>query len=263
MSAYVTAYEHFNEYRSILKMTTGSANFDSLIDSIQEGQFYLFYGSNKVVLDGLVYGLLVNCVLPKQKHGFESMVLYINNTDYYQPDKSKILNPETIANAAKCMGIEPKVVFKNIFAQVAYNQRHQLAIAKQVVDFITTTRNQDIRLLVINNLTKYFKESKYKNYAASNLKEVIGILSKVCAQNRVALICTGDANATSKGVVARPVGWTYLKHAFNVIVYLRESISHPQAYKATLVKHQYSKTPKSVLLHTRKASRMLMLLDGS
>jgi hypothetical protein len=51
--AYVTAYEHFNEYRSILKMTTGSANLDSLIDSIQEGKFYLFYGSNKGVLDGL------------------------------------------------------------------------------------------------------------------------------------------------------------------------------------------------------------------
>ncbi|HYV51945.1 MAG TPA: hypothetical protein VE971_01515 [Candidatus Eisenbacteria bacterium] len=110
----------------------------------------MFYGSNKAVLDGLVHGLLVNCVLPKQKHGFESMVLYINNTDYYQPDKSKVLSPEKIANAAKCMNIEPKVVFKNIFAQVAYNQRHQLAIAMQVADFITI-RNQDIRLLVINN----------------------------------------------------------------------------------------------------------------
>jgi RecA/RadA recombinase len=257
----MTAYEHFNEHRSILKMTTGSANLDSLIDSIQEGQSYLFYGSNKAVLDGLVHGLLVNCVLPKQKHGFESMVLYINNIDYYQPDKSKVLSPEKIANAAKCMGIEPKVVFKNIFVQIAYNQRHQLAIAKQVADFIT--RDKDIRLLVINNLTKYFKESNYKNYAVSILKEVIGILSKVCAQNRIALICTGDANVTSRGLVPRPVGGTYLKHTFNVIVYLRESVSHPQVYKATLIKHQYSKTPKSVLLNTRKASRMLLLLDGS
>ena len=72
---------------------------------------------------------------------------------------------------------------------------------------------------------------------------------------------TGDANAASRGLVPRPIGGTYLKHAFNVIVYLRESISHPQ-YKATLIKHQYSKTPKSVLLNTRKANRMLFL-DGS
>ena len=82
---YVTAYEHYNKHRTTLKMTTGSANLDSLIDSIQEGQFYLFYGSNKAVLDGLVHGLLVNCVLPRQNHGLESMALYINTSYFICP----------------------------------------------------------------------------------------------------------------------------------------------------------------------------------
>jgi hypothetical protein len=96
VSAYVTAFEHFNQNRNTLKMTTGSAILDSLTDSIQEGQFYLFYGSNKPLLDGLVHRLLVNCVLPKQKHGFESMAMYINNVDYYLLDKSKVLSPERV-----------------------------------------------------------------------------------------------------------------------------------------------------------------------
>ncbi|MGA9154112.1 MAG: hypothetical protein WBZ36_26315, partial [Candidatus Nitrosopolaris sp.] len=126
-SAYTTALEHFNGYRSMLRMTTGSANLDSLIDSVQvlyandlinEGQCYLFYGSKKI-LEGLVHGLLVNCVLPREKHGFESMALYINNVDYYQPDKSKVLSPERIAVVAKCAGIDPKVVFKNLFVRIA------------------------------------------------------------------------------------------------------------------------------------------------
>src|SRR4029077_16938730 len=115
-----TAFDHFNEHRNTLKMTTGSAGLDSLIDSIQEGQFYLFYGNNRAILDGLVLQLLVNCVLPmKEKHGFESMAVYMNNVDYYQPDKSVVLSPEKIAIAAKCAGIEPKVVFKNLFVQMA------------------------------------------------------------------------------------------------------------------------------------------------
>jgi hypothetical protein len=259
-----TAYDHFNEHRNTLKMTTGSANLDSLIDSIQEGQFYLFYGSNKAFLDGLIHGLLVNCVLPvREKHGFESMAMYVNNVDYYQPDKSKILSPEKIAMAAKCAGIESKIVFKNLFVQIVYNQRHQLAVANQVSDFIES-RKQDIRLLVVNNLTKFFKESKtkLKNYSASMLKEVLGILCKVCARNRIALICTGDANITSKGVIPRPIGGTYLKHAVNVIVHFEESISYPQASKASLIKHQYYRTPKSVVINTRRTGRML-LLDGS
>jgi RecA/RadA recombinase len=256
--SYVTALEHFNETRNILKMTTGSANLDSLIDSIQEGQFYLFYGSSKGVLDGLAYQLLVNCVLPV--HGFESMAMYINNVDYYQPDKSKVLSPEKISIAAKCAGIEPKIVFKNLFVQIAYNQRHQLTVANQVSDFIESGK-KDIRLLVVSNLTKFFKESKHKNYAAGILKESLGVLCKICARNRIALVCTGDANITSKGVIPRPIGGTYLKHAINVIVYFAES-SYPQSYKATLVKHQYSKTPKSVIVNTWKAGRM-MLADGA
>jgi len=40
--ANASAFEHFNEHRNTLKMTTGSASLDSLIDSIQQGQLYLF-----------------------------------------------------------------------------------------------------------------------------------------------------------------------------------------------------------------------------
>ena len=186
-----SAFDHFNECRSTLKMTTGSAGIDSLIDSIHEGQFYLFYGNNGSILDGLVLQLLVNCVLPmKDKHGFESMAIYMNNVDYYQPDKSVVLSPEKIAIAAICAGIEPKIIFKNLFVQIAYNQQHQLVIAKQISELIES-KKQDIKLLVVNNLTKFFKESKNKNYSAVMLKEVLGTICRICARYKIALICTG------------------------------------------------------------------------
>ena len=252
-----SAFDHVNEHR--LKMTTGSSELDSLIDSVQEGQFYLFYGKNKAILDGLVHGFVVNCVLPVREHGFESMVVYVNNVDYYQPDKSLVLNPEKIAITAKCSGVEPKIVFKNLFVQIAYNQQHQLAVAKQIAELIES-REHDIKLLIVNNLTKFFKESKNKNYAASTLKEALGIFCRICARNKIALICTGDANVTSRGIIPRPIGGTFLKHSVNVIVHLREySVSNPLAFKATLIKHQYAKTPKSVIINTRKTGRMLLL----
>ena len=254
-----SAFDQFNEHRNTLKMTTGSAELDSLIDSIQEGQFYLFYGKNKAILEGLVHGLLVNCVLPVREHGFESMAVYVNNVDYYQPDKSVVLNPERVAIVAKCSGIEPKIVFKNLFIQMAYNQQHYLAAAKQISELIES-RKQDIKLLVVNNLTKFFKESKNKNYAANTLKESLGTICRICARNKIALVCTGDANVTSKGIIPRPIGGTFLKHTVNVIVHLREcSLSHALAFKATLIKHQYSKTPKSVIINTRKTGRFLLL----
>jgi hypothetical protein len=172
------------------------------------------------------------------------------------------LNPEKIAIAAKCSGIEPKIVFKNLFAVMAYNQQHQLKVTKQVCDLIESKKH-DIKLVIANNVTKFFRDSKNKNYSANMLKESLGILGKCCARNKIALVCTGQANLTSRGIIPRPVGGTFLKHAVEVIVHFRESsLSHPLTFKATLIKHQYSKTshdPKSLVINTRKIGRFLLL----
>ena len=257
---FLSALEQFNEHRNTLKMTTGSADLDSLIDGIQEGLFYLFYGNNHVALDALVYTFLVNCVLPiKQRHGFESMAVCINNSDYYDQRKTASLNPEKIGVAAKCAGIEPKIVFKNLYVHPAYNQQHQLTVAKTVAKLLES--NNDIKLLVVNNITKFFRESKNKMETANILKQVIGIISKVCTKNKVGLVCTGDSNTTSKGIIPRPIGGVYLKHAANVIVHFKEfsKTSGIASFKATLIKHQYTKTPKSAIMYVRKAGGMTLL----
>ena len=92
-----SALEHYNENRTTLKMTTGSADLDSLMDGIQEGMFYLFYGNNPVVLDAMVYRFLVNCVLPvKQKHGFESMGVFLNNVNYYDYSRKTEISKSSV-----------------------------------------------------------------------------------------------------------------------------------------------------------------------
>jgi hypothetical protein len=113
----------------------------------------------------------------------------------------------------------------------------------------------------VNNITKFFKESKSKREAANTLKQVIGIICKACTKNRVALVCTGDANTTARGIIPRPIGGIYLKHAANVIVHFKEfsKTSGIPSFKATLIKHQYTKTPKTATLYVRKAGGMMLL----
>jgi Rad51 len=258
--SFLSALEQFNEHRTTLKMTTGSADLDSLIDGIQEGLFYLFYGNNHVALDALIYTFLVNCVLSvKQKHGFESKAICLNNTDYYDQRKTAALNPERIGVASKCAGIDPKIVFKNLYVHPSYNQQHQLSVAEEVAKLIES--NNDIKLLVVNKVTKFFKESKNKMEAANILKQVIGIIVKTCTKNKVALVCTGDANTTARGIIPRPIGGIYLKHAANVIVHFKEfsKTSSIRSFKATLIKHQYTKTPRSTVMYVRKAGGMMLL----
>jgi hypothetical protein len=138
-----SALEQFNEHRNTLKMTTGSADLDSLIDGIQEGLFYLFYGNNNyAVQDSLVYRFLVNCVLPiKQKHGFESMGVCFNNADYYNSRKTS-LSPEKLGVAAKCASIDPKIVFKNLYIHITTIMINSLSIAISI--FLTNAKKYKI-----------------------------------------------------------------------------------------------------------------------
>src|SRR5436309_3180796 len=224
-----SALDAFNVYQNTLKMSTGSAELDSLIDSIQEGIFYLFYGTHRIIFDSMVYRLLVQCVLPvKSEHGFESMAICFNNSNSNYNNnrntRTTFLNPEKIGIIAKCASIDPKIVFKNVFIQTAYNEQQQISVAEQLSNIIES--NENIKLLVINQLTKFVKDSKskYKRKEAANvLKKVLGIVCRVCAKNKVAIIATGDANQTSKGMIPRPLGGMYLKHAANVIVNIKEN----------------------------------------
>ena len=259
-----SALERYNEHRTTLKMTTGSSDLDSLIDAIQEGMFYLFYGNNSIILDAMVYRFLVNCVLPvKQKHGFESMGVFFNNVNYYDYSRktSASVNPEKIGVAAKCSGINPKIVFKNLYILTAYNENHQLSVAEQVTKLLES--NKDIKLLVIHNLTRFFKDStgNKKMETANLLKQIIGMICKVCGKNEVALVCTADSNMTSRGMIPKPTGGLYLKHAANVIVHIKEQsgTSTVPSFKATLLKHQYVKTPKSAIIYTKKTGGMVLL----
>ena len=214
-----SALEHYSNQGNCLKMTTGSGELDSLFDGIQEGLFYLFYG-DLLPLDALSHRLLVNCILSVKVHGFESMAICFNNTDYYGRGKM-ILNPEKIANTAKVANMEPKVVSKNLYIQTAYNSNLQLQIAKEIAHLIED--NSDIKLIVINNLTKFFRDSRAERRleTASTVKEVISIINRVCAKNKISIVVTGDSILSSKGVIPRPIGGTYLKHIANVIVYLK------------------------------------------
>jgi hypothetical protein len=175
-----SALEHYSTQGNCLKMTTGSGEFDSLMDGIQEGICYLFYGDS-LPLDALSHRLLVNCILSIKEHGFESMAVCFNNTDYYGRGKM-ILNPEKIANTAKATGIDPKIVSKNLFVQTAYNSQHQLQIVNEVTDLLQGNKN--IKLIVINNLTKFFKDSSGQNRLeiANTLKEVVSVINRACAK---------------------------------------------------------------------------------
>ena len=288
-SAMNCALDLLNQYDTIQKMSTGSAELDSLIDGMQEGLFYLFYSTseNQLILDSLLNRLLVGCVLPKngKKHGFESMAILFNNIDYYtDKNKHQLLNPEKIATIAKYAEIEPKIVFKNLYVQTAYNLEHQVTVAQEIAKKIDS--NPDIKLLVIRDLTKFIIADNKSSYDASNryddsgtLKKVLSILHQTCVKNKVTMVASGYCGVPSNGIIPKPIGGTYLKHIVNIIINLKPNLNNgyyyttsvntgggsSTSYKATITKHPYQLTPKSTNIYAKRIGKrknpMLFIFD--
>jgi hypothetical protein len=262
-----------DQFSTLKKMSTGSAEVDSLIDGVQEGSFYLFYSSyeNQLILDSLLYRQLIGCILPKsKKNGFESAAIFLNNIDFSKDkNKHQLLNPEKIGVTSKYAGIEPKIVFRNLYVQTAYNQEHQAQIAGEIADKLES--NPDIKLLAIRDLTKFLviDPNWNANDDVNTLKQTLGILYKSCAKNKVAIVATGNCNTTNSGIIPKPTGGTYLKHLANVIVHIKpilwsttsnNSAASPYVlFKSTMIKHAYQKTPKSVNFYARRIGKFLIL----
>src|SRR5919106_2615753 len=187
------ALDLLDQYCTIRKMSTGSSEIDALIDGVQEGSFYLFYSNheNQLILDSLLYRQLIGCIIPKQR-GFESQAMFLNNIDFsIDRNKHQLLNPEKIAVTSKYAGIDPKIVFKNLYIQTAYNQEHQVASAEQVAEKIES--NPDIKLLAIRDLTKFLARDVNWNSGddSNTLKKTLGTLYRVCTKNKVAVVAMG------------------------------------------------------------------------
>jgi hypothetical protein len=240
-----TAAEVLEEERTLLRLRTGSVDLDDLIDGIQQGQFYLLYGNDQEILDTFVYRILVNCVLPYGKRGSGVKGIYFNVCNYHQG--KTILDPSRLATIAKCAGVDPNMIFEGIYAVSSFNENQQISATKECVKIIED--DNDIRLLVVQNLTRFIETSSKPLEARKILRQVIGILRRIASKNEISLVVTCTASKTHRSKLPKPKGGVFLRHEANFVVFLDEmKRENPPSIRATLVKHPYKATPKSVVL---------------
>jgi len=249
-----TAAEGLEEERNRLRLTTGSGDLDGLLGGIEEGSFYLFYGEQEI-LDAIIHRLIVNSVLPREKGGFESKCIYFNNTNYHTG--KTILDPSELGELAKRVGIEPEIVFTNVYAVAAYNGQRQLIVARQVVEQME--KDPDVRLLAIHNITRFLSDLKRRDEAGQILKQVVGCVGKAASKRRIATVVTGSAAPAGRSFIPRPAGGSFFRHTANVIVHVKTFEDGPvPSVKATLIKHPYKRTPDSIVLLVPKGGPDLM-----
>jgi len=250
-----TATEALKEERNKLRLTTGDGGLDALIDGIKQGEFYLFYSDEQRILDLVIHRILVSGVLPVERGGFDSKALYVNTCNYHRG--KTLLNPSRLAMTAKCAGMDPKVVFQNIYAVSAFNELQQLMAVKEAAELVN--KDEAVKLVAVHNLTRFVETSRTPSNARQILKQIVGVLKGVTSKTGAALVVTCTASRSGRGRIAKPLGGSYLRHEANIVVLLKSLTKDETAsIKATLVKHPYKKTPHALFLSVPKGGVTLM-----
>jgi len=252
-AAFRTAAQALEDERSRLRLTTGNGDLDAFMGGVELGRFYLFYGNDQGAMDTLIHNILVNSVLPADAGGFGAKALYFNNCNYHQG--KTILNPSLLGGFAKRAGLDPMTAFGDIYCVCAFNEQQQSSAAKEVVDLLS--RSDEIRLLVIHNLTRFIETSRRPGEAHRKLMESVGAMLQVALRNGITIVASCAASGEGLGYMPKPQGGTFLRHEANVIVYLRK-VEKIKAIKAYLVKHPYKETPGSIILRVFEGGVNLM-----
>ncbi len=250
-----TAAEALEEAKVRPKLTTGYGDLDGLTGGIEEGRFYLFYGRDTGVLDQLIHRILVNCILPEEKGGLDGKALYLNMCNYYA--EKTMFNPSWLGAISKKAGIEPRVVFENVYSLFAFNERQQASILGEAIKLLES--DGDVRLLAVHNLTRFVETSRKPNEAKKTLKRFVGVLRRSATEHGAALVASCGASRAGLGRIPEPEGGVFLRREADVVVFMRRL--HGDALpsvKACLVKHPYKKTPRSIVLHVSQGGVDLM-----
>ena len=235
------------ERSEIPRLTTGNADLDSLLGGgIEPGHFYLFYGDEKSGVDLLIHQILVNCLLPREKYGFDGRAVY-SNCGNYREEKT-ILNSNLLTFLIKAVKLDPGKALEDIYVICAFSEEQQERVVTDVRKLLE--RDDEIKLVVVHNIAKLFTSPSKENFGEriSRLQKIVLKLWQACAQNNIAFVASCRPNKTSRGRMPQPEGGKYLRHEANVIVYLRKrGESFVSAY---LLKHPNRETRKIDLTFT-------------
>ncbi len=131
--------------QSVLKITTGSKNLDTLLGGgFETGAIVECFGEFGSGKTQIAHAL----VIQSQKQDPTAISVFI--------DTENTFRPERIIELANGAGLNPEKVLSNIRVARAYNSDHQMLLAEKVSDLITK-QNLNVKVVIVDSLTAHFR----------------------------------------------------------------------------------------------------------
>lgn len=222
-----TADTVLDKRNKIIKIKTGSANFDEMMGGgIETGaitELFGEFGSGKTQIG---HQLAVNVQVP-DIHGKTYKVIYI--------DTENTFRPERIQQMAKKMGLDPLEALKNIKIARAYNSDHQMFLSEKAEDLLKTG---EYKLMVVDSLIAHFRAEFIGRGTLSERQQKLNkhmhILLKLADVHNVAVVVTNQVMSKPNVLFGDPtqaIGGHIVGHSSTFRIYLRKSKQGSRAGK--------------------------------
>ena len=200
---------------------------DELLGGLEPGLFYLFYGSEDDSLpDGLLHRLLVEAVREE-----EARAVYLLCGNYRRSRTT--MDPELVLSHIEEAGLDAADVLSRIHIVCAFSERH-LIRAPSLVERLLEGYD-GFTLVAVQQIAKIFYGKRAVRFEEpTEFTGTVSRLKAVCSERGVVLAATTRTSGRGEPIPA-PEGGSFLRHAANAIVYLRESRRGPTS--AYVVKH--------------------------
>ncbi len=222
---FTSALQVYANRAEVNRLSTGSHRLDQLLGGVEATRFYLFYGGDtEQVPDRLLYRLMVETV----KGGGDVAYMLCGN---YRRDRTT-LDTELLLDLLESAGLDVEDALSHIHIIGVFSES-QLMNAPSLVEEVMLSH--PVQLLAVQQISKlFYSESAIGIEDRIEFTGVVSRLKELCTVHEAALAASCLAKKR-RNLSPEPMGGSYLRHAVNVMVYLRAMVGGDVS--AQLMKH--------------------------
>ena len=208
-----TAREVDAERANMIKLTTGSTEFDAVLGGgVETGSITEMFGEFRCGKTQSCHTLCITCQMSVEDGGAEGRAMYI--------DTEGTFRPERLRSIAQRFGVDPDEALDNVSYARAHNSDHQLALLQQASAMMTESR---YALLVVDSATALYRTdyTGRGELAArqQHLGQFLRYLQRIADEFGVAVVITNQVVAQVDGGAMfavdpkKPIGGNIIAHA--------------------------------------------------
>ena len=215
-----TGLDLLKKREQVIKLTTGSSNFDTLVGGGFESgsitECYGAYGSGKTAL---AHQLAVTAQMPREQGGADGAVVWIDTEGTFRPERIQQIAEENNLNGEELL--------ENIKVVRAFNSDHQMLLAEKVEELINK-ENVPVRIVIVDSLMSHFRSEFIGRGTLSDRQQKLNkhmhVLLRLAHTYNILVYVTNQVMSkpdTFFGDPTEAIGGHIVAHASTTRLYLR------------------------------------------